>query len=66
MTLCHILPQRGGGKKGGARGVMVIVVGNGHGDTSSNPGWDWLHFSHSTNTFGKGMNPIILPPAMGK
>ena len=25
---------------GGARGVMVIVVGNGHGDTSSNPGRD--------------------------
>ena len=23
---------------GGARGVMVIVVGNGHGDTSSKPG----------------------------
>ena len=23
---------------GGARGVMVIVVGNAHGDTSSNPG----------------------------
>ena len=23
---------------GGARGVTVIVVGNGHGDTSSNPG----------------------------
>ena len=46
-----------------ARGVMVIVVGNGHGDTSSNP--DWLH-SHSTDTLGKGMNPIILPPAMGK
>ena len=22
--------------------------------------------SHSTNTFGKGMNPIILLPAMGK
>ena len=22
--------------------------------------------SDSTNTFGKGMNPIILPPAMGK
>ena len=22
--------------------------------------------SHSTNTHGKGMNPIILPPAMGK
>ena len=27
-------------KDGGARGVMVIVVGNGHGDTSSNPGRD--------------------------
>ena len=23
-----------------ARGVMVIIVGNGHGDTSSNPGRD--------------------------
>ena len=33
---------------GGARGVMVIVVGNGHGDTSSNPGRDWLHFSPSS------------------
>ena len=27
-------------------GVMVIVVGNGHGDTSSNPGRDWLHFTY--------------------
>ena len=25
---------------GGARGVMVIVAGNGHGGTSSNPGRD--------------------------
>ena len=25
---------------GSARGVMVIVVGNEHGDTSSNPGQD--------------------------
>ena len=25
---------------GGARGVMVIVSGKGHGDTSSNPGRD--------------------------
>ena len=24
----------------GARGVMVIIVGNGHGDMSSNPGRD--------------------------
>ena len=30
---------------GVARGVMVIVVGNGHGDTSSNPGRDWFHFN---------------------
>ena len=29
----------------GARGVMVIVVGNGHGDTSSNPGQYCLHFT---------------------
>ena len=29
----------------GARGVMVNVVGNGHGDTSSNPARDWLHFT---------------------
>ena len=29
----------------GGRGVMVIVVGNGRGDTSSNPGRDWLHFT---------------------
>ena len=25
-------------KIGGARGVMVILIGNGRGDTSSNPG----------------------------
>ena len=31
--------------EGGARGVIVIVVGNEHGDTSSNPGRDWLHFT---------------------
>ena len=26
--------------QGGARSVMVIVVGNWHDDTSSNPGWE--------------------------
>ena len=26
-------------------GVIVIVVRNEHGDTSSNPGRDWLHFT---------------------
>ena len=30
---------------GGARGVIVIIVGNEHGDTSSNPGRDWLHLT---------------------
>ena len=33
---CKSLPDNAGG----ARGVVVIVVGNGHGDTSSNPGRD--------------------------
>ena len=28
-----------------ARVVMVIVVGNGHGDMSSNPGRDGLHLT---------------------
>ena len=28
------------GNRGGSRDVMVIVVGNEHGDTSSNPGRD--------------------------
>ena len=28
--------------------------------------WTRHFISHSTNTLGKGMNPIILPPAMGK
>ena len=50
---------------GGARGVMVIVVEN---DTATRvqilDETDCI--SHSTNTLGKGMNPIILPPAMGK
>ena len=38
---------------GGARGVMVIVVGNRHGDTSSNPGRDWLHFIIALILLGK-------------
>ena len=28
-----------------ACGVMVIVIGYGHGDTNSNPRRDWLHFT---------------------
>ena len=45
-------------------GVMDIVIRNGHGDWSSNPGLDCN--SHSTYTLGKGINPTILPPAMDK
>ena len=33
------------GALSGARCVIVIVVGNEHGDTSSNSGRDWLHFT---------------------
>ena len=47
----------------GGHGVMVIVVGNEHDHKSSKPGRAWLH---NTNTLGKDMNPIILPPVMGK
>ena len=49
---------------GGARGVMVIVVGM---DTAILQILDQANcISHSTNILEKGMNPIILPPAMGK
>ena len=39
--------QNGSGcnSKKGTRGIMVIVIGNGHGDMSSNPGRNWLHFT---------------------
>ena len=33
-------PAQAEGLEGGACGVMVIVIGNGYGDTSSNPGRD--------------------------
>ena len=50
---------------GGARGVMVIVMEI---DTAIRvqiqDETDCI--SRSTNTLGKGMNPIIFPPAMGK
>ena len=32
-------------RENGARGVMVIVVENRHGDSSSIPGREWLHFT---------------------
>ena len=45
---CYIISSRGG-----ACGVMVIVAGNGHDDTSSNPGRDWLHFHIALIPLGK-------------
>ena len=51
---------------GGVRGVMVIVVGNGHGDSSSKSWTTMIAFHIALMPWGKGMNPIILPPAMGK
>ena len=50
---------------GGARGGMVIVVGK---DTATRVQIldETDSISHSTNTLGKGMNPIFLPPVMGK
>ena len=44
-----------------ACGVMVIVIGSRHSESSSNPGGGRQHF-----TFRKGMNPIILPPTIDK
>ena len=44
---------------------MIIVAGNGHGDTCQILD-ETDCISHSTNTLGKGMNPIIPPPATGK
>ena len=43
-NLSQRVPEYNDYDNGGARGIVVIVVGNGHGDTSSNPGRDWLHF----------------------
>ena len=38
LWYCHINMDKGGFE-------MVIVAGYGHGDTSTNPGPDWLHFT---------------------
>ena len=40
MPLRHLKYSTDYNSVRGARGVMVILVGNGHGDTSSNPGRD--------------------------
>ena len=45
--------------------IMVIVVGSGYGDTSSNPRRGCL-ISQMANTFWKSMNPAIPSIAMSK
>ena len=47
------------------RGIMIMVVGKGHDDPRSNPGWGCLFFTKSYNTL-KCMNPTILLPVWGK
>ena len=51
--------------KGGTYGAIVIVVGDGHGDLSSNSR-KAVCISHGTYTNGKGLNPNILLLAMAK
>ena len=49
----------------GTLGVMVIGIENGHSDSSSNPGQGCL-YSHSVNTRGKNVRPVIFHPVMDK
>ena len=49
----------------GARGVVVIVVENDHGEPCSNLD-EAVSFSHSTITLAKGINPTLLAQAMDK
>ena len=49
----------------GARGVMVIIVGNGNGNGNPRSN-EAACLSDNVNTLWKGMNKTILPSAMGK
>ena len=48
-----------------ARGVIVIVVGNEHGDTSSNSGRGLIDFHIALIPLGKVWIQLFSPPAMG-
>ena len=50
---------------GDIHGGMVTIIGNKHRDPSKILDVV-VCTSHSTNTFGKGMNPTIILPAIGK
>ena len=43
----------------GALSVMVIVIGNGIGNSSSNPGWSFFAFHFTLMPFEKVMNPSV-------
>ena len=44
-------------------GLLVFIIGNEHSKMISKPG---LCISYCANILGKGINPTILLPAMGK
>ena len=46
----------------GSASTTILLASNFNAARSLNK----IDISHITNTLGKGMNPIILPPAMGK
>ena len=48
----------------GARGAMIIIIGNGHNTSSILDEANCIYLR--TNTLGKGMDPIIIPPDIGK
>ena len=52
--------------EGSARGVMVTVLGNGHGNTLVQILDETVYSSHSAKTLGKGVKPIIILLARGK
>ena len=56
VCVCVCERERERERERGARGVIVIVLGYRHND----------RISRSANTLGKGMNPIILLPTIGK
>ena len=62
MIKIHIKPIK---LIGGVCGVMVIVLGNGHGDLSLNPRQGSFHFAQPYYIW-EGVHLTILSPAIGK
>ena len=50
---------------GSTHGVMAIIVGNGHGNQSSNPIWGCLHLTYVlTNPSSKGCHTKVKEPSL--